>query len=95
LGSFVTGSATASNVLFSSLQVQTAQALGLSAAWMAAGQGVGAGIGNIVCPHNVVAGAATVGLAGREAEILRRTLWPCLAVLVLAGVLLAAILHVR
>lgn len=93
LGSFVTGSATASNVLFSSLQVQTGQALGLSTAWMAAGQGVGAGIGNIVCPHNVVAGAATVGLAGREAEILRRTLLPCLAVLVLAGVLLAAILH--
>jgi lactate permease len=95
LGSFVTGSATASNVLFSSLQVQTAQALGLSTAWMAAGQGVGAGIGNIVCPHNVVAGAATVGLAGREAEILRRTLWPCLTVLLLAGVLLAAVLHVR
>ncbi|MBX3712275.1 MAG: L-lactate permease [Lysobacter sp.] len=93
LGSFVTGSATASNVLFTSLQVQTAQALGLSTAWMAAGQGVGAAIGNIVCPHNVVAGAATVGLAGREGEILRQTLLPCLAVLVLAGVLLAVILH--
>jgi lactate permease len=93
LGSFVTGSATASNVLFTSLQVQTAQALGLSAAWMAAGQGVGAAIGNIVCPHNVVAGAATAGLAGREGEILRRTLLPCFAVLLLAGVLLAAILH--
>jgi lactate permease len=92
MGSFVTGSATASNVLFTSLQVQTAQALGLSPAWMAAGQGVGAGIGNIVCPHNVVAGAATVGLAGREAEILRRTLWPCLAAVALAGVLLAVVL---
>lgn len=92
LGSFVTGSATASNVLFTSLQVQTAQALGQTPAWMAAGQGVGAGIGNIVCPHNVVAGAATVGLAGREAEILRRTLWPCLAAVVLAGALLALVL---
>lgn len=91
LGSFVTGSATASNVLFASLQVQAAESLGLSAQWIAAGQGVGAAIGNIVCPHNVVAGAAAVGLAGREAEIIRRTLWPCLMVLGLVGVLLLAI----
>jgi lactate permease len=91
LGSFVTGSATASNVLFASLQVQTAEALGLPAAWIAAGQGVGAAIGNVVCPHNVVAGAAAVGLAGREAEILRRTVLPCLVVLLLVGALLLGI----
>lgn len=91
LGSFVTGSATASNVLFASLQVQTANALGLSAPWIAAGQGVGAAIGNIVCPHNVVAGAAAVGLAGREAEILRRTVLPCLLVVLCLGTLLLAV----
>ena len=89
LGSFVTGSATASNLLFSALQLQTAQELGLPAAWMLAGQAVGAAIGNIICPHNVVAAAAAVGLAGREAEILRRTLLPCLAVLLLTGAALA------
>lgn len=91
LGSFVTGSATASNVLFAYLQVQTAEALGLPAAWIAAGQGVGAAIGNVVCPHKVVAGAAAVGLAGREAEILRRTVLPCLVVLLLVGALLLGI----
>jgi lactate permease len=85
LGSFVTGSATASNVLFTTLQAQTAQALALSPAWMAAAQGLGAGLGNIVCPHNIVAGAATVGLAGREAEVLRRTALPCAVVLALGG----------
>lgn len=93
LGSFVTGSATASNVLFASLQVQTANALGLSAPWIAAGQGAGAAIGNIVCPHNVVAGAAAVGLAGREAEILRRTVLPCGMVLGCLGALLLGITH--
>ncbi len=91
LGSFVTGSATASNVLFSSLQAQTAQALGLPVAWLLAAQGLGAAVGNIVCPHNIVAGAATVGLAGREAEVLRRTLVPCLVVLVLGGVLVSVL----
>jgi len=87
LGSFVTGSATASNVLFSTLQAQTAQALGLPVAALLAAQSFGAAIGNVVCPHNLVAGAATVGLAGREAEILRRTLWPCLLYLALGGAL--------
>ena len=91
LGSFVTGSATASNVLFTTLQVQTAQALALSPLWMAAAQGLGAGLGNIVCPHNIVAGAATVGLAGREAEVLRRTVLPCAVVLVLGGLLVRAL----
>ncbi len=28
----------------------------------------------MICPHNVVAAGATVGLAGKEGEILRRTL---------------------
>jgi predicted DNA-binding protein with PD1-like motif len=58
-------------------------------ATMVAAQGFGAAIGNIVCPHNIVAGAATVGLAGREAEILRRTLLPCAAYLALGGALVA------
>jgi L-lactate permease len=33
-----------------------------------------------------------VGLAGREAEVLRRTLVPCLVVLVLGGVLVSVLL---
>jgi lactate permease len=92
LGSFVTGSATASNVLFTPLQVQTAQALGMAPAWMAAAQGLGAGIGNIVCPHNLVAGAATVGLSGREADVLRRTVVPAAVVLALGGLMVAVIM---
>lgn len=91
LGSFVTGSATASNLLFGALQAQTAESLGLPVPWLLAGQHVGAAIGNIVCPHNLVAAAAAVGLAGREAELLRRTLLPCLAVLLLTGAALAAL----
>lgn len=88
LGSFVTGSATASNVLFTSLQAQTAMALGLPVTAIVAAQGFGAAVGNIVCPHNIVAGAATVGLAGRESEILRRMLLPCAVYLALGGALL-------
>jgi lactate permease len=76
LGTFVTGSATASNILFTELQLSAAASLGLDRVTMAAAQGAGAAIGNVVAPHNIIAGAATVGLVGEEGRILRRTLAP-------------------
>jgi lactate permease len=74
LGTFVTGSATASNILFTDLQRETALRLGLPVTGVAGAQGFGAAAGNMVCPHNIVAAGATVGLHNREGEILRRTL---------------------
>ncbi len=85
LGSFVTGSATASNLLFGGLQAQTAVALGLDGARLLAAQGLGAGLGNLICPHNLIAGAATVGLRGAEGALLRRTLPVCGLGLMLVG----------
>lgn len=87
LGTFVTGSATASNVLFTDLQVATATALGLSVLPLVGLQGFGAAIGNIVCPHNIVAAGATVGLTGGEGAVLRRTLGVAIGYAALGGVL--------
>jgi lactate permease len=88
LGSFITGSATASNILFAEFQQATAEAAGLPPLLAAAGQGVGAAIGNIIAPHNIVVGAAAVGIIGAEGLVLRRTLPICAAYVVVAGVLL-------
>jgi lactate permease len=87
LGTFVTGSATASNILFTDFQRATATELGLPVTSVLGAQGFGAAVGNIICPHNIIAGGATVGLAGREAEVLRRTLGPCLLYAALGGLL--------
>jgi lactate permease len=84
LGTFVTGSATASNILFTQFQVTTANALALPATMMVAAQGLGAAVGNVIAPHNVIAGAATVGLERREGDILVRTIGAC-AVYAAAG----------
>ena len=73
-GTFVTGSATASNILFTELQTATADALDLPRAALAAAQGFGSAIGNVIAPHNIIAGSATVGLVHKEGEILRQTL---------------------
>ncbi|QPH54942.1 L-lactate permease [Pontivivens ytuae] len=88
LGTFITGSATASNILFSELQLSTASRLSLAPETMAAAQSFGAAIGNVVAPHNIIAGSATVGLVGREGDVLRMTARPCAVYAGLGGVLL-------
>jgi lactate permease len=87
LGTFMTGSATASNILFTEFQESTATAAELDQLPLLGAQNSGAAIGSIVCPHNVVAAAATVGLSGREGEVLKRTLPAALVCLVVAGVM--------
>ncbi len=87
LGTFVTGSATASNVLFSDFQLATARTLGLDPLPLLGAQGFGAAVGNIVCPHNIVAAAATVQLSGQEGAVLRRTLGVALGYALLGGLL--------
>jgi lactate permease len=76
LGTFVSGSATVSNILFASFQYEVSVQLGLPAVAILALQNVGAAIGNMVAIHNVVAACATVGLMGVEGIIIRRNLIP-------------------
>lgn len=93
IGTFVTGSATASNILLGSFQYSTASAAGLSPVLVTAAQGFGAAVGNIIAPHNIVAGAATVGLIGREGEVMRQTLPACLVYTGAGGLLVFALSH--
>lgn len=90
LGTFVTGSATSSNILFAEFQQATATALSLPVVTLQGAQSFGAAIGNIVSPHNIIAGAATVALAsGREGEVLRVTAVICIAYALAGGVVTA------
>jgi lactate permease len=91
IGSFITGSTTASNILLTDLQQATATDLGLPLLALIAAQGFGAAIGNSVALHNIITGAATVGLQGREGDILRTTAPVCLACLAGGGVLVLAV----
>ena len=90
-GAFITGSATASNLLFTDLQVSTAQAIGAEPLPLLGAQGYGAALGNLIAPGNIIAAVATVGLAGREGLILRRTLPWVLVCTVLGGLLALAL----
>ena len=69
----------------------TVAELGLPLLAMVAAQGFGAGAGNSVALYNIITGAATVGLQGREGEVLRKTGPVCLAYLAGGGLLMLAV----
>ena len=94
LGSFITGSTTSSNALFSALQVQVAALIGDPAAVLLAGQLAGGNVGNSLAPVVIVLGLSAVG-GDRSAtgDVLRMTLLPA-AVLLLATVLATVTLTV-
>jgi lactate permease len=52
---------------------------------MVGAQGFGAAVGNIICPHNIIAGGATVGLIGQEGRIPRKTIVGCMVYSTLRG----------
>lgn len=87
LGAFITGSNTASNIMFSPLQDGTADELDLPQWSVLASQMTGGAVGNAISPSNVVLGTGTVGIPGKEGDILRITLPWVVIVTVLVGIL--------
>jgi lactate permease len=86
-GAFIAGSNTISNMMFSLFQFGVAEQIGASTLVVVAMQAVGGAAGNMICVHNVVAASATVGLSGREGQLIRRVLLPMFYYVVFAGVL--------
>ena len=76
LGSFVSGSATFSHLMFGALQESVADSVGVDSAVVLAQQVGGANAGNMVCVTNVVTVAAVGGLLGSEGSIIRVTVIP-------------------
>lgn len=95
LGAFIAGSNTLSNMMFSLFQFATAEDIGLGlkgAAVVVALQAVGGAAGNMICVHNVVAASATVGLVGREGDLIRKALIPMTYYVLAAGMLGMAVI---
>jgi lactate permease len=76
LGSFVSGSATFSHLMFAQLQSDVADSIGASQSVVLAQQVGGANAGNMVCVANVVAVAGVTGQLGKEGAVISRTVLP-------------------
>lgn len=87
LGAFIAGSNTVSNMMLSEFQFATAKSLLIPGSILIALQAVGAAAGNMIAIHNVVAASATVGLLGREGNVLRKTILPTLYYVLLTGII--------
>lgn len=88
LGSFMTGSNTNSNVLFGAFQKHLALTLGVNPYTLAAAQTIGGSLGSAIAPAKVLLGSSTVGLSGKEGEILKKTIMYCLFNALLLGVVI-------
>ncbi|OFI06063.1 L-lactate permease [Clostridium acetireducens DSM 10703] len=93
LGSFMSGSATVSNILFSSLQFETASILNMSKVLIIALQVIGGCIGNMVCINNIVAVCATVGVAGVEGKLIKSNSVPAIIYAVASAVAVAIMIY--
>ena len=73
VGTYITGSATSSCVLFGKLQVIASQAIGASPdvqAWVAAANATGACAGKMISPLSIAIGSAAIGVKGADSQLL-------------------------
>lgn len=76
LGTFISGSNTVSNTLFTNLQYQSALNLALPPTLIVSMQIVGGAVGNMVSINSTVTACATVGVSGKEGKIIRTNIIP-------------------
>jgi lactate permease len=89
LGVALTGSDTASNVLFGSLQTITAKQLGINPVLMAAANSSGGVMGKMVDAQSIVVASTATNWYGHEGQILRYVFFHSLALAALMGAMVS------
>jgi len=87
LGVALTGSDTASNVLFGGLQKITSEQLGLSPILMSAANSSGGVMGKMIDAQSIVVASTATNWFGHEGSILRFVFWHSIALACLVGIL--------
>jgi lactate permease len=77
-GAFIAGSNTVSNIMFASLQFDTALMVHLPTVLICAQQFIGGAIGSVICVNSVVAVTATTGAVGKEGKLIMSAIPPCI-----------------
>ncbi|HJX45611.1 MAG TPA: L-lactate permease [Patescibacteria group bacterium] len=84
-GSFITGSATISNLMFGNFLALAAKEVGLNVGKILALALVGAAAGNMIALADIIATEAVVGLKNEERKILKGVIIPCLVYVLIVG----------
>jgi len=86
-GSFLTGSATVSNLMFGNFLAISAQDLKLGVDNILALALVGGAAGNMIALADIIAAEAVVGLKNEERSVLKGVIIPCLIYVILVGII--------
>lgn len=84
-GSFLTGSATVSNLMFGNFLATSSLDLGLSPDKILALALVGGAAGNMIALADIIAAEAVVGLKNEERRVLKGVIVPCIIYVLLVG----------
>lgn len=84
---FLSGSDTASNLLFGNLQVAAAHQLQMNPILLAATNSSGAVMGKMISPQNIAVGVSTVGLIGEEGKVLHSSFWHSVILAAIIGLI--------
>lgn len=87
IGAFITGTNLGANQLFATMHIAAAENLGINQILTFASNNAGGSLGNMICPNNVTAACATVGLMGQENKVMKRVIFMFLICCVLYMVL--------
>ena len=71
IGTFITGSATSSCVLFGKLQTDASLAISAPSAWVTAANAAGACAGKMISPQSIAIAVAAIGVAGCDSKLLK------------------------
>lgn len=86
-GSFITGSATVSNLMFGNFLNFAAQVMNMNVAIILALELVGASAGNMIALADMISAETVVGLKNEERKVLKGVIIPCLIYVLLAGII--------
>ena len=87
IGTFISGSTTVSNIMFSLFQFGVARQSEISETIIVALQATGSSSGSMISVNNVVSVCATVGLVGREGLVIQKILFPVIYCVAIQGVI--------
>ncbi len=87
LGSFITSSNMSSNILFGGFQYASSTVLSIDSHLLLGAQTAGGSIGTSIAPSNIILGATTAGILGKEGEILKKNLPFVLIITLLFGLI--------
>jgi lactate permease len=94
LGVALTGTDAGSNALFGSLQVITANKLGLSPVLMAAANSAGGVMGKMIDAQSIIVACAATGIQNREGDLFRAVLKHSIALALLVGAIVMTFAYV-